>query len=249
MRALLRAVREHPALALFLDFDGTLVPIQSDPETVRLTPAQKKILGRIGRKFPTAVVSGRSLEDLRDRVDLPKIAYAGNHGLEIRHGRTLWSHPEAKKTVPVIKQALRETDWRLRGVPGILLDDKGLSASVHFRGARTVDVRKIVRTLREIAPTGPGRLKLTPGKKVMEIRPAVDWDKGRAVLCLLNRLDPGKKTTPLYLGDDRTDEDAFRALSGTGLTVRVGGPHPTAARFRIRNVAEVWRFLESLLLL
>ena len=95
----------------------------------------------------------------------------------------------------------------------------------------------------------PGRLKLTEGKKVFEIRPAVAWDKGKAVLCLMDRLDPQGRATPVYLGDDRTDEDAFRALAGRGLTVCIGGRRPTAAQYRLPDVAAVWRFLQALYLL
>jgi len=249
MKELVRAARKQAALLLFLDFDGTLVPFRLDPEKVRLSPGREEVLAGLARRFPTAIVSGRSLADIRSRVDLPRIAWAGNHGLEIRQGRTRWLHPEAKKTVPVLNIILREAERRLKHIPGIRVDDKGLSASVHFRGVRPDRIPEIRRILREIIPTGPARLKLTRGKKVFEIRPAISWDKGQAVLCLLKRLDPQGRAMPVYLGDDRTDEDAFRVLSGRGLTVYVGEQRPTSARYRLSDVASVWRFLRALLLL
>ena len=249
MRELLRAARKQEALLLFLDFDGTLVPLQSDPENVWIPPGRRAILARLARRIPTAVVSGRSLKDIRARIDLREIAWAGNHGLEVRRGQTLWIHPEAKKTVPVLKKTLREAERRLKHIPGVRIEDKGLSASVHFRGARAGSVPEIRRILREVVPTGPGRFKLGRGKKVFEIRPAGEWNKGRAVLCLMKRLDPGGGATPVYIGDDRTDEDAFRALSGRALTVFVGPSRPTAALYRLPDVNAVWRFLRALLLI
>jgi len=249
MRPLLREARDQLSLLLFLDYDGTLVSIQTDPEKVRMPPLRRRTLSKLARHFPTAVVSGRSLKDIQSQLGLPGIAYAGNHGLEVRQGRTLWLHPEAKKTVPALKKTLREAECRLKHIPGVRVDDKGLSASVHFRRARTDDVPEIRRILRELVPPSPGRLMLTRGKKVFEIRPALDWDKGQAVLCLLKRLDPGDAATPVYIGDDRTDEDAFRALSGRGITVRIGDNRPTAARYRLPDVDAVWRFLRALLLI
>ncbi|MBN1937973.1 MAG: trehalose-phosphatase [Candidatus Aminicenantes bacterium] len=249
MNSLLRAARDSGPLLLFLDFDGTLVPLQTDPERVRLSPSRANILAELARRYPTAVVSGRSLQDIRSKADLPGLAWAGNHGLEVRQGRTLWIHPGAKKAVPALKRAVRDAEIRLNSIPGVRVDDKGLSASVHFRLARPGCALEILRVLQEIVPADHGRLRLTRGKKVFEIRPAVDWDKGKAVLCLMDRLDPKGRSTPLFLGDDRTDEDAFRALAGRGLTVRVGGDRGTAARYRLPDVAAVWRFLQALLLL
>lgn len=249
MKRLLRAAGERTPLILFLDFDGTLVPLQADPESVRMPPDRRAILTRLARRMPTAIISGRSLEDVQSRITLENIAWAGNHGLEVRRGKTLWIHPEAKKTIPNLKEALYRAGRRLKAVPGIRIEDKGLSASVHFRQAPAGSVQEIRRVLREIVPSRSGRLKITQGKKVFEIRPAVAWDKGRAALWLLERLDPEGKATPLYLGDDRTDEDAFRALAGRGLTVLVGPPRPTAAGYRLAGVDAVWRFLQALLLL
>jgi trehalose-phosphatase len=249
MKRLLRAARESAPLLLFLDFDGTLVRFQSDPEKVHIPPSREKILADLARRMPTAVVSGRSLGDIRARIALPNLAWAGNHGLEVRQGRTLWLHPGAKRAVPALKKALREAGRRLRPIPGVWLDDKGLSASIHFRLARSGSAPRILRILREIIPAESDRLKLSRGKKVFEIRPAVDWDKGKAVLRLRDKFDPGRTATPVYIGDDRTDEDAFRALAGIGLTVRVGGGRRTAARYTLPDVASVWRFLRGLLLL
>ncbi len=249
MKRLVRAAGESAPLLLFLDFDGTLVRLQSDPEKVRITRAGKRCWPGSPVVFRRPSFPAGLSKTFGSRVNLPGLAWAGNHGLEVRQGRTVWLHPEAKRTIPVLKKILREAKRRLKHIPGVWIDDKGLSASVHFRRAQTARAPEIQGILREIVPTGSGRLKLTEGKKVYEIRPAVAWDKGKAVLCLMDRLDPQGRATPVYLGDDRTDEDAFRALAGRGLTVCIGGRRPTAAQYRLPDVAAVWRFLQALYLL
>jgi trehalose-phosphatase len=249
MRTLLRAAEKRRPLILFLDFDGTLVPLQADPESVRIPSDRRMILAALARRMPTAIISGRSLRDVQSRIAIKDVAWAGNHGLEVRQGRSLWLHPEAKRIVPILRKTLREAERRLKAVPGVRIEDKGLSASVHFRGAPVGAVSEIRRILRGLVPPGSDRLKITRGKKVFEIRPAVAWDKGRAALCLMKRLDPKGEATPVYLGDDRTDEDAFRALAGRGLAVLVGTARPTSAEYRLPDIDAVWRFLQALLLI
>jgi trehalose 6-phosphate phosphatase len=145
-----------------------------------------------------AVISGRSLPDVSALVGLPRIAYAGNHGLEIRIGRTHWVHPEAEKTAPLLGRIVKEAEFRLKSIPGTQVENKRLTASVHFRRARSGDEPEIRRILHNLVPSSPGPLKMTEGKKVIEIRPAVNWDKGRAVLFLAAWMDPKTKAVPLY---------------------------------------------------
>jgi trehalose 6-phosphate phosphatase len=135
---------------------------------------------------------------------------------------------------------------RTQGVPGVLVENKGLTASIHYRRVapwRRAHLRAVVA---EEVRGGPRGLRLSPGKMVLEIKPDIDWDKGRAVRELMRRAGELRRVFPIYLGDDRTDEDAFRALRGRGLTVRVGPRRPTEARHRLRGVDEVWAFLSAL---
>jgi trehalose 6-phosphate phosphatase len=237
--------RRSGRLVLLLDFDGTLAPIVERPERAAIPPATRAALDRL-RALPgveAAVVSGRGLADARARAKLGEIAYAGNHGMEIEGPGVERLHPGAAAARPLLERAAARIEAGLAGIEGAFLEDKGLTLSVHFRLApeREEDVRRVV----EEAAGGEPRLKVTRGKMVLEVRPRVEWDKGRAVLFLLEHLRPPAGAPVLYLGDDATDEDAFRALSGwraEGEGVLVAEEPPpagSAARSFVRSPEEV----------
>jgi trehalose 6-phosphate phosphatase len=248
-----QALRRHAGrLLVALDFDGTLAPIALDPTTVALPPAAREAMLRLCRRQDTdlAVVSGRALEDLRERIALPSIYYAGNHGLEIEGPGIQEVHREAT----LIRPQLAACTTRLRAVlanePGVFLEDKGLTLSVHYRRATSPDVEVRLRALLEQVIGEAPALRLTEGKKVFEVRPNVPWDKGRALRFLLGTLeDGGALPIPaLFVGDDRTDEDAFRALHGRGdgIVVAAEPPPASAASAYLRSPDEVAALLEAL---
>lgn len=238
-------------LVLLLDFDGTLAPITEHAADAAMPPQTRaavvRLLGMPG--VTVAVVSGRGLGDVRTRAGIPGIAYAGNHGMEIDGPGLHRVHPDALAARPALEAAHAVLARELDGVPGAWIEDKLLTLSVHYRqtpAAHHPLVRMAVTEAVSVDPT----LRVTEGKMVLEVRPAVDWDKGRAVLFLLTQSPAAPGAPVLYLGDDRTDEDAFAALAGSGLGegVAVGDPPPvpTAARSYLRNPVEVGRLLESL---
>jgi trehalose 6-phosphate phosphatase len=246
MNPLFREIRPGGRLALFLDYDGTLVSIKSRPSRARLHPARRALLARLNRRFPVAIISGRALEEVRAMVGLRLAAYAGNHGLEIRHGGKTWTHPGAARIQKRLSRILGEAKGRLARLSGVVVEHKGISGSVHFRLARRGAKAEIEAVLRMLARPQGGLFELREGKKVIEIRPRLAWDKGTAVLKILSLVAPERGTVPLYLGDDRTDEDAFRALAGKGITVKVGERGRTTAAYRLRDVEAVWRLLRRL---
>jgi trehalose 6-phosphate phosphatase len=239
---------------LGLDFDGTLAPIVADPATACMPDATRAVFDRLASlvSVTVAVISGRAAEDLRTRVGL-NVILAGNHGLEIIEGDTRWSHPEAVNWQPVVRKICGELASRAAGIPGALVEDKGLTASFHYRNVASADLPLISEIASAvIAPYGD-RFFLRNGKKVFEILPRTGWDKGSAVLRIIERL---RETLPLgeprcgeiavcYIGDDTTDERVFRRLP-CAITVRVGKSCPTLARFRIRDTAQVAGFLNWL---
>ena len=245
---------EGRAVAVFLDFDGTLAAIRRRPSDAGLSKAARKILKEIAKekRISAAIISGRALSDIIRRTGVKGLIYAGNHGLEIKGKGVKNTVPGAFKAKKAVAAIERKAAKAFARVKGVIVEDKGLSLSVHYRTADPSKLPLIERTIREFAwPfVRKGIVRLTRGKKVWEVRPAVDWNKGKAVLYLLKMF--GKRSGggcfPIYMGDDRTDEDAFRALRGKGLTVLVGRPEEkTSAGYYLRNTGEVMMFLRRIL--
>jgi trehalose 6-phosphate phosphatase len=238
-------------LVLLLDFDGTLAPIVERPEQAAMPERTRRALERLMAVVgvTVAVVSGRGLADVRERAAIPGIAYAGNHGMEIEGAGLHRIHPEAAAARPDLDAVAARVMADLEGIDGAFVEDKGLTLSIHYRLApeREAEVREIVLA----AVGGRDGLQVTEGKMVIEVRPRVEWDKGRAVLFLLGQMRPPAGTPVLYLGDDRTDEDAFRALRGwgdgaEGILIAETLPPESAAASHLRDPAEVGALFEAL---
>jgi len=231
---------------LFLDYDGTLTPIAPSPEQATLPSSTRSVLQRLSRnpRVTVALVSGRPLANLRQLVRVRNLSYVGNHGLEMSHRgrRRSVSVPECSR------EALSCIRPRLAGlvedVPGARLEDKGLSLAVHYRLARTGQVARLKAGLgRVVRPfIRSSVLSVVNGKKVIEVRPCLNWTKGHATLWLVKHARH-PSPLPIYIGDDRTDEDAFDMLR-EGITIRVGKHRRSKAQYYVRNVREVLRLLE-----
>jgi alpha,alpha-trehalose-phosphate synthase [UDP-forming]/trehalose-phosphatase len=237
-------------LALVLDFDGTLAPIVETPDRAALPDRVRPALERLARMphVTLAVVSGRSLEDVRDRVGIERAIYAGNHGFEIAGARWQWAHPDAARLRAQLAAALVTLRARVEAIPGTVVEDKGLTIAVHYRQTPHPLVETVRVSVYEEAERRGLAVRL--GKRVFELRPPVRWDKGRAVRWILDREcgpDWPRRAAVVYAGDDRTDEDAFLALPDPAITIKVGpGTQPTAAAFAVRDVAEMVQFLWAL---
>jgi trehalose 6-phosphate phosphatase len=233
-------------VALFLDFDGTLSPIVEDPDAAVLPEPTREALERLTSGGTVAVVSGRDLEDLRGRAGVPGVALVGSHGFEILvpDGRRI-ERPEAAALLPELDVADRELRERLDGRPGVHVERKRFAIAAHYRQAPDSGP-EVEGAIREVAAEHPG-LAVSGGKKVVELRPALDWHKGAAVRWLLESLAaPG--AVPVYIGDDLTDEDAFRELRGRGLSIVVLGEteRDTDAEYSLDSPEEVRAFLVRL---
>jgi len=242
--ALLRAAAGRP-LALFLDYDGTLTPIVERPEDAALAPAMRDALRRAAARWPVAIVSGRDLEDVRARVGLPQLAYAGCHGLEISGPQASRVHEAAAAAAPQLGAAADMVARETRAIPGIQLERKRYTLAVHFRRVREADVPAVRDAVARAQARHPA-LRVDTGKQVLELMPDVGWDKGRAVLWLIETLGLDA-SYPVYVGDDRTDEDAFRALAGRGAGIAVqAAPAPTAAGYSLPDPGAVRELLAAL---
>jgi len=246
------AWRRTGRLVLLLDFDGTLAPIVDRPELAAMPDLTRRALERLMARpgVEVAVVSGRGLADARERAAIPGIAYAGNHGMEIHGPGIDRIHPEAAAARPVLERAASELRGAIAAIPGAFVEDKELTLSVHFRLAPRDRVDEVHAIVRQVVEPLEG-VHLTEGKQVIEVRPNVDWNKGRAVLFLLDQMRPPLEAPVLYFGDDRTDEDAFRALAGRsasaeGVLVAEHPPGHTAATSFVRTPAEVGEVFAAL---
>ena len=232
-----------------LDFDGTLAPIRSQPHEVELTNSIRDILRRLNRSPATTVmiVSGRGLIDVSQRVGLPELIYAGNHGLEIQGPGFAFTEPRAAALVAPLRQHAARLRDRLQCIPGALVEDKGLSLSVHDRNVVPELRADVERITREIAADDEERFAIMSGHRVWELRPRILWNKGRAMQWVLERLDRDRPASRLafYIGDDRTDEDGFAAIPD-GVTARVGPAEATAASYALADHAAVEMFLNQL---
>lgn len=247
----IRSARQQAGrLLLGLDFDGTLAPIVPRPEDAAMPAETRAVLQQLAGRPDTlvALVSGRGLQDLRHRVSVDAAFYAGNHGLEIDGPGVHRVHPGAQAGASTLATIARELRHRLDEVAGVIVEDKGLSLSVHFRmvpdAAAAASVEETVRDVCD----GVSDVRLTYGKKVVEVRPDVDWHKGRALAFLQDTLLADADRAPtLFIGDDRTDEDAFRMVGDGGFAVFVGTPPAeTAARAALGSTDQVTRFLQEL---
>jgi trehalose 6-phosphate phosphatase len=246
MKEIIQRIKPGSRILLFLDYDGTLVPIKKAPELAVLHPLRRQFLKRLGEEVFMFIVSGRSLGEIRRLVAIKGIAYIGNHGLEISCGKKVWVHPEAKKIKPILRNSLNRIQEMTRDLPGVLIENKGLTGSIHYRRLPAA-FWKPLKTIIQAEVGSRGRaLKITKGKRVFEFRPNLDWNKGKGIIELLNRLDLDERPLCIYIGDDRTDEDAFRTLAKDDVTIRVGRRKDSRARYRLADVNHVWRFLKDL---
>ncbi|MFA5411300.1 MAG: trehalose-phosphatase [Candidatus Omnitrophota bacterium] len=241
-------------ILLLLDYDGTLVPIAEMPHKATLPEKTRDLLGSLSksRNCKVAIVSGRSLKDIKKMVGLKGIVYSGNHGLEIEGPKIKFSPalPSGYKAALIlIKNDLLK---RVSKIKGALLEDKGLSLSLHYRLVAEKEIAKVKTAFREatILPRVKNKVNIRLGKRVLEVRPPVGWDKGKVALWLLARSKfalKGRAVMPVYVGDDLTDEDAFKALKSKGLTIFVGRSKILSAAYYLKDPKEAGIFLNYIL--
>jgi trehalose 6-phosphate phosphatase len=242
-------------ILLLSDYDGTLTPIVDKPELAVLPQEIKKLLRRLAKnhRYTLGIISGRALADLKSKVDLEGIIYAGNHGLEIEGFGSSFLEPIAEEMRPFLKMLNQALSATFRGIKGVFVEDKGLTLSVHYRSVGHSDEIIVKDAFSKV--TDPlnvmGKIMITQGKKVYEIRPPIDWDKGKAIAWLMAKCKEFKgrgRALPIYLGDDLTDEDGFKAIErNDGISIFVGEESlQSAARYFLKSPEEVTKFLKML---
>lgn len=275
-------------IAVFLDYDGTLSPIVDDPEKAVMSPVMRASVRNVAKYFPAAIVSGRSRKKVLEFVKLKELCYAGSHGMDIMTSSAHYEHnaekgkeanlfQPARDFLPMIDEVSKALLEVTSGIEGASVEDNKFCVSVHYRNVDEKDWELVARLVNEVLEDFP-RLKVTNGRMVLEVRPVIDWDKGKAVEFLLQSLGLSdcENVIPIYIGDDRTDEDAFKVtisfsgscavhshLSAHGLLLRCFDqvlrerncgygilvsqvPKETEAFYSLRDPSEVMEFLNSL---
>lgn len=237
--------------AVFLDFDGTLSEIVAHPASATPVEGAREALRALAAQCPVAVISGREAGDLRDRVRVDGIWYAGSHGFElVAPDGTRHDNADALGALDALARAADRLTHELTDVPGIHLEHKRFAVAVHYRHVDSEQVDKVIATVRKLARSE--RLRITMGRRVIELRPSLDWDKGTTLNWILEQIQGagGDAVLPIYVGDDITDEDAFDAVQfdGVGIAVRHSedGDRPSAAFVSLADPCAVRDFVRRL---
>ena len=240
----------HPAV--FFDFDGTLSNIVENPDAARLVEGAADALTSLTAQCPVAILSGRDLADVRQRIGLPGIWYAGSHGFELTGpDGAHHENAEAAASIPVLEEVAALLADQLGHIPGVVVEHKRFGVAVHYRNAARDRVGEVSAAVRSAGQRTA--LRVTTGREVIELRPNVDWDKGKTLRWVLDYIrhdeHPGP-LLPIYLGDDITDEDAFDAVHDDGIPIVVrhtdDGDRATAAKYALDNPERVRDFTERL---
>ena len=238
--------------AVFYDFDGTLSEIVEDPDSARLVDGAADALTSLSAACPVAILSGRDLADVRERIGLPGLWYAGSHGFELTGpDGTHHQNPEAAASIPVLTGAAADLADQLGHIPGVVVEHKRFGVAVHYRNAARDRVGEVAAAVRTAGQRTA--LRVTTGREVIELRPNIDWDKGKTLHWVLDYIRDNEGAGPLlpiYLGDDITDEDAFDAVDDDGIAILVrhsdDGDRATAARYALDDPDQVREFTERL---
>ncbi|KAJ6375134.1 hypothetical protein OIU77_000166 [Salix suchowensis] len=255
-------------IALFLDYDGTLSPIVENPENAVMSEDMRFAVKEVAKYFPTAIISGRSRDKVHEFVGLTELYYAGSHGMDImgpvrqsvpdrnciqstdKQGNEVNLFQPAREFLPMIDEVFSSLVRITKDIKGATVENNKFCVSVHYRNVDQDNWKSVWECVQDVIKKYP-RLRLTHGRKVLEIRPTIDWDKGKALEFLLESLGLSNcdDVLPIYVGDDRTDEDAFKVLRerncGYGIFVSKS-PKESNAYFSLRDPAEVMEFLKSL---
>jgi trehalose-phosphatase len=238
-------------LLLLFDFDGTLCPFQADPDAVYPDQRIVRLLGSLASKSNATVgiISGRRLPDLRKRITIPGEVYiAGFHGLEIQSPYETFMHPEAAAATVTMRAIVERMRPSLPALPGVFIEDKVFSIALHFREAapavRVVAQSCFIEAARD--DIDAGRLRVLPGACVVELLPGAAWHKGSALQWIRERIERlHGPTFTVYVGDDVTDEDAFKAVGPEGLALSAS-ERASGAHFSVNGPEGVERLLHSL---
>lgn len=254
---------------VFLDYDGTLSPIVEDPERAYMSDEMRAAVKEIATLLPTAIITGRRRDKVYEFVQLPELYYAGSHGMDImgpaegsngfkahgtktldEEGNEVVLFQPASDFMLIMDEIFKLLEEKASKVPGAKVEHNKFCVSVHFRCVKEENWLPLAEQVNHVIKPYPN-LYLTQGRKVLEIRPSISWNKGKALDFLIRTLGFGNRNDafPIYIGDDKTDEDAFKVVARRkhGLAILVSDVvKDTNAVCSLRNPSEVLEFLQRL---
>ncbi|KAK7330730.1 hypothetical protein VNO77_24928 [Canavalia gladiata] len=261
---------EDKKIAIFLDYDGTLSPIVDDPDCAFMSESMRKTVRSVAKYFPTAIISGRNRDKVFDLVKLTELYYAGSHGMDIigpvsenlsknhpnsvkstdEQGKEITLFQPASEFLPMIDEVFRTLIETTKDIEGAKVENHKFCVSVHYRNVEESNWITIGQLVHDTLKNYP-RLRSTHGRKVLEVRPGIDWNKGKAVEFLLESLGLTDRNDvlPIYIGDDKTDEDAFKVLreNNRGCGILVSSVRKESSAFySLQDPNEVMKFLQLL---
>ncbi len=234
-------------VVFFLDYDGTLTPIVERPELAVISEQMRDLVKGLAEKFTTAIVSGRMREDVENLVGIEGLCYAGSHGFDIQGRGVAMIQPKAQATIPVVNKVIAQLKEELGDIKGVIIEEKKFSVAVHYRLVEEQYFSKIKDMVQRVIKEN-STLRMMSGKKVFEVLPAIDWNKGKAVRWIIKALGIcWDDVSVVYIGDDTTDEDAFRALRTKGIGILVSAElKESTADFQVSSPEEIGRLFKML---
>lgn len=246
---IIKALKNQSTKILILDFDGTLTPIVKSPNQAKLSKRMKNLLTKLSKKegFYLAILSGRELKNLKKRINLQNVIYAGNHGLEGEILGKKYLFPVPSKALWTLGNIQKQLNQIADKFKGTFIEDKGLTLSFHYRLVDKQQISEIKLLINQALKPyiTNGLVSVIAGKKVIDITPNVNWSKGHFADLIIKKITDRIKTRPvaIVIGDDTTDENVFQKLENQ-ITITVGEKHQSMAKYYMKNTGEAFQFLE-----
>ena len=238
----------YDKIVLLLDFDGTLTPIVKPPNRAELSKSMRNLLIKLSKKqgFYLAILSGRTLKDIKKKIGLPNIIYGGNHGLEGEIFGKKYSFHIPQKKLAVLKDIRKQLNEIANQFEGVFIEDKGPVVSLHYRKIQKYQIPVFKKLFKKILKPyeQKGLIYVIEGKMVYDIYPKVNWNKGEFAVLIIQEIEALTKQEPvtIFIGDDSTDEEVFKKLKKS-ITIKVGRDNNSNAKYNLNDTEDVFNFL------
>ncbi len=246
-----KKTEEAGGITSLLDFDGVLSAIAPTGGEAFISDENITLLKECAKLFPVAIITGRTFDNIKKKIDIKNVLYIASHGLEWEEDGKYHVKPIPKEIIEIINLAKDKIKPLMNRYPGMIFEDKSFMFAVHYRIMDPKLTETFIKEMTSILEpiVQKNKLRLDHNLMTFELRPEIDWDKGDSVLFAESYFNKktGKSLVPIYIGDGLTDEDAFAVLKKDGISIRVGETKTSTAKWYLRDQKEVDLFLKWLL--